>query len=118
MDMAGTEWFQEFKSIINGHSQVKLVICGHCHADMIGRLGQVPVYMAPATAHQLIANRGVDIAPSAMITAAYPVLHQFINGDFLSGSYTWPVGVEEERIDKTSGISWNEIKKSMKGSRV
>jgi Icc protein len=118
MDMAGSEWFQAFKSIVNEHPQVKLIICGHCHTDLIGRLGQVPVYMAPATAHQLIADRGVDIAPSTMNAAAPPVLHQFIDGDFLSGSYAWPDGVEDERIDKTSGLSWSELKKSMKGSRA
>lgn len=117
MDMAGSEWFQAFKSIVNAHPQVKLIICGHCHTDLSGRLGQVPVYMAAATAHQLVANRGMDIAPSTMVAAAAPVLHQFIDGDFLSGSYAWPANVEEVRIDRTSGLSWDKLKESMKGSR-
>ena len=117
IDMGGSEWFQGFKSVLAGHPQVKLVICGHCHADICGRIGQIPVYMASATAHQLIAARGMDIAPAAIITAAPPVLHHYLNGDFLSGSYPWPANVEEERIDKKSGISWNELKKFMMGSR-
>ena len=117
IDMGGSEWFQGFKSVLAEHPQVKLVICGHCHTDICGRIGQVPVYMASATAHQLIAARGMDIAPSAVAAAAPPVLHHFINGEFLSGSYPWPANVAEERIDKKSGISWSELKKYMMGSR-
>ncbi len=118
IDMGGSEWFQGFKSVLAGHPQVKLVICGHCHADLCGRIGQVPVHMASATSHQLIAARGMDIAPAAIIAAAPPVLHHFLNGEFLSGSYPWPANVEEERIDKKSGISWNELKKFMMGPRA
>lgn len=118
IDMGGPEWVQAFKSVVNGHPQVKLVICGHCHTDLCGRVGNVPVYLAGATAHQLIANRGVDIAPSTIITAAWPVLHQYIDGDFLSGSYAWPADVEQGRIDKTSGLCWSDLKKLMRGSRA
>jgi len=71
--------------------------------------------MASATAHQLIAARGQDIAPSFIDAAAAPVLHQYINGDFLSGSYPWPANVDENRIDKKSGESWEALKNSMKG---
>ena len=117
MDMGGTEWFQGFRSIVDDHSQVKLVICGHCHTDLSGRVGHVPVYMAAATAHQLSADRGVDVAPSTIIAAASPVLHQYLNDSFLSGSYAWPANVDENRIDKTSDLSWNELKKIMKGIR-
>ena len=117
IDMGGSEWFQGLKSVLAAHPQVKLVICGHCHTDISGRIGQVPVYMAPATAYQLIAARGVDIAPSAINAAAPPVLHQFINGEFLSGSYPWAADVAEARIDKKSGLSWSKLKTSMMGSR-
>jgi len=117
IDMGGSEWFQGLKSVLTGHSQVKLLICGHCHTDLCGRIGPVPVYMAPATSHQLIASRGLTIAPSTVIVAAAPVLHHYIDGDFLSGSNPWPANVEDKRIDKESGLSWEELKKSMMGSR-
>jgi len=117
IDMGGSEWFQGFESVLAEHRQVKLVICGHCHTDLCGRVGQVPVYMAPATSHQLIASRGLTIAPSTVITAAAPTLHHYIDGDFLSGSNPWPADVEEKRIDKESGLSWDKLKKSMMGSR-
>jgi len=84
---------------------------------MSGRIGQVPVYMAPATSHQLIASRGLTIAPSTVIVAAAPTLHHYIDGDFLSGSSTWPANVEEKRMDKESSLSWDELKKYMLGSR-
>ncbi len=117
IDMGGCEWFQGLKSVLNDYSQVRLMICGHCHTDLCGRIGQVPVYMAPATAHQLIASRGLFIAPSTIIAEAAPTLHHFIDGDLLSGSNPWPAQVEDKRIDKESGMSWDELKKSMRGSR-
>ena len=118
IDMGGSEWFQGLKSVLAEHSQVKLLICGHCHTDLCGRIGKVPVYMAPATSHQLIASRGLTIAPSTVIVAAAPTLHHYIDGGFLSGSNPWPADVEDKRIDKESGLSWDELKKSMVGSRV
>ena len=117
IDMGGSEWFAGIKSILAEYPQVKLVICGHCHTDLCGRIGQVPVYMAPATSHQLIASRGIDIAPATVIAAGIPVLHQFIDGEFLSGSYSWPTNIDEERIDVKSGLSWEALKKNMMGSR-
>jgi len=118
IDMGGSEWFQGLKSVLAEHSQVKLLICGHCHTDLYGRIGHVPVYMALATSHQLIASRGLTIAPSTVNTASAPTLHHYINGDFLSGSNPWPIDVEENRLDKESGLSWDELKKTMMGSRA
>ena len=118
IDMGGSEWFQGLKSVLAEHSLVRLVICGHCHTDLYGRIGQVPVCMAPATSHQLIASRGLTIAPSTINVAAAPTLHHYIDGDFLSGSNLWPADVEDKRIDKESGLSWDELKKSMMGSRA
>lgn len=117
IDMGGSEWFQGLKFALAVHKQVKLLICGHCHTDLCGRIGQVPVYMAPATSHQLIASRGLTIAPSTIIIAAAPIMHHFIGGNFLSGSNPWPANVEDNRIDKLSGLSWDKLKKSMRGSR-
>ncbi len=64
------------------------------------------------------ARYGLTIAPSTIIQAAAPVLHHYIDGDFLSGSNPWPADVEDKRIDKESGLSWDELKKSMMGSRT
>ena len=74
--------------------------------------------MAAANAHQLVATRGLHIAPAAVIEAANPTLHHFIGGDFVSGSNPWPANSEIERIDKKSGRSWDDLKKSMMGSRI
>lgn len=117
IDMGGPEWYQGLKSIVAQHDHVKLLICGHCHTDLCGRIGPVPVYMAAATAHQLIATRGLNIAPVAVVAAASPTLHHFIDGDFVSGSNSWPANIENDRIDKKSGRSWEDLKKSMLGSR-
>jgi len=117
IDMGGSEWFQGIKSVLAEHRQVRLVICGHCHVDLCGRIGRVPVYMAPANSHQLIASRGLNIAPSTVNKAGIPTLHHFIDGDFLSGSQPWPADLEDQRIDRKSGHSWQEMKQSMMGSR-
>lgn len=116
IDMGGSEWYQGLKSLVAKHSQVKLVICGHCHIDLCGRIGQVPVYMAPANSHLLIASRGLNIAPATLNQAGAPTLHQFIDGDFLSGSHPWPENVDDERIDKKSGLSWEDMKDAMMGT--
>lgn len=118
IDMGGCEWYRGIKSVLAESSKVKLVICGHCHIDLCGRIGQVPVYMAPANSHQLIATRGLNEAPATINRAGTPTLHHFIDGEFLSGSQPWPVDVEEHRIDKVSGRSWEELKTSMMGSRL
>jgi 3',5'-cyclic AMP phosphodiesterase CpdA len=118
IDMGGSDWFQELKLVLAEHGQVKLVICGHCHTDLCGQVGQVRVYMAPATSHQLIASRGLTIAPSTINTPAAPTLHHFIDGNFLSGSNLWPANVEDKRIDKESGLSWDQLKKYMLGTRA
>jgi hypothetical protein len=117
IDMGGSDWFQGLKSILADYEQVKLVICGHCHTDLSGLIGGVPVYMAPANSHRLIANRGIDIAPSAVIAPTPPTLHHFVDGGFLSGSHDWPETVEEDRIDKVSGLSWETLKRNMWGTK-
>lgn len=118
IDMGGSEWFQGLKTVLTKHQQVGLLICGHCHTDLSGRIGQVPVYMAPANSHQLVASRGLFEAPATINKAGVPTLHQFIDGSFLSGSNPWPENVDEMRIDKESSCSWEEMKKSMLGSRA
>lgn len=118
IDMGGTEWFQGLKRVLQGNDHVHLVICGHCHTDMAGRIGRVPVYMSGSVAHQLIAARHMDVAPSFESRAVPPVLHHFIDGQFVSGTYPWPRHVEEKRIDKQSGIPWSELKKQMMGSKA
>ncbi len=118
IDMGGTEWFQGLREVLNAADNVHLVICGHCHTDMAGRIGRVPVYMSGSVAHQLIAARTVDIAPSFDVRPVPPVLHHFINGQFLSGSYPWPVNTEVNRIDRQSGIPWETLKLQMMGSKA
>lgn len=117
IDMGGSEWYRGLEALLAEHDQVKLVICGHCHTDLCGHIGQVPVYMAGATAHQLVATRGLNIAPATIVAPAAPTLHHFIDGSFVSGSNRWPENISNTRIDKKSGRSWANLKKSMMGSR-
>ena len=117
IDMGGSDWFQGIKTVLAKHEQVGLLICGHCNTDLCGRIGRVPVYMAPANSHQLVATRGVDEAPATINRAGVPTLHQFIDGNFLSGSNPWPENVDDLRIDKESGQSWESLKQSMMGTR-
>lgn len=117
IDMGGTDWFQGLESVLAKHTQVKLVVCGHCHVDLYGHIGQTPVYMAPATSHQLVATRGLTVAPASINRPAAVTLHHFLGDRFLSGSQPWPPDVEEQRIDKLSGLSWEELKESMAGNK-
>jgi hypothetical protein len=72
--------------------------------------------MAGSTAHQLVASRGLDEAPSFIDEATAPVLHHFIDGEFLSGSNPWPPDSETLRIDGHSGMDWQAMKEKMRGN--
>ena len=60
----GDEWYRGFAEVIGRHPHVIKVICGHGHLELHSRIGSVPIFMAGSTAHQLIAARIEDIAPS------------------------------------------------------
>jgi hypothetical protein len=85
---------------------------------MTGRIAHVPVYMSGSVAHQLIAARDMDIAPSFASRPVPPVLHHFIDGQFVSGSYPWPLHTPDKRIDKLSGIPWDTLKRQMMGAKA
>ncbi len=118
IDMVGTQWYAGIRDLIKQHSQVQLVICGHGHTDLVGRIGTVPVYMAGSTAHQLIAARVQDQAPAFDDRRAPPVLHHWLGDGFVSGSDPWPDWVAEKRIDQESGLAWDVLKDRMRGTMI
>ena len=116
IDMVGPKWYQDLDDVLCRYPNILKVICGHGHVDLNGRLGGLPVQMVGATAHQLIAGRVIDIAPSFECHRAPPVLHHFLDGELLSGYYPWPADVDAERIDKSSNMSWDSLKDHMRGA--
>lgn len=116
IDMVGADWFEGIARVISHYPQVELVICGHGHTDIVGRIGCVPVYMAGSTAHQLVAARGNAHAPGFDDRPVAPVLHHWLGDAFVSGSHPWPAWVDDRRIDKESGLGWDELKDRMRGS--
>jgi Icc protein len=116
IDMVGPDWYRGLGDVLARHPQVFKIICGHGHLDLQGRLGAVPVQMVGSIAHQLIACRGEDIAPSFDNVRVPPMLHQWLDGELVSGYYPWPDGVDAERIDKSSNMPWDELKRRMRGA--
>lgn len=116
IDMGGEQWYHGIAGVVARHPQVQLLICGHGHTDIVGRIGHVPVYMAGSTAHQLVAARGNDHAPGFDNRPVAPVLHHWLGDAFVSGSHPWPAWVEAHRIDRESGIGWEELKDHMRGT--
>jgi Icc protein len=116
IDMVGPEWYQGLGELLSRHPQVQMIICGHGHVDLLGRIGTVPVFMAGSMAHQLIAGRVIDRAPAFDAARVAPVLHQWLDGSFVSGYNPWPAWVEERRIDKSSGVDWQTLKDYMRGA--
>jgi 3',5'-cyclic AMP phosphodiesterase CpdA len=116
IDMVGREWFENIGEIVAQHPQVFKIICGHGHVDVSGMLGCVPVQMAGAIAHQLIAGRGMDVAPSFDPMPVPPMLHHWKDGEFVSGYYPWPADADAERIDRSSNMAWEDLKDRMRGS--
>jgi len=118
IDMVGAQWYRGISELLRKNPQVQLIISGHGHSDTYGRNGHVPVYMAGSTAHQLIAARGNDHAPSFDERPAPPVMHQWMgagNG-FVSGAVPWPDWAHDRRIDLESGLDWEVLKDKMRGS--
>jgi len=118
IDMVGTHWYAGIKKLLQRHRQVALLICGHGHSDLTGRIGAVPIYMSGSTAHQLIAARVQDHAPAFDERRAPPVLHHWVGGSFVSGGYPWPEWVSDKRIDMESGLEWDVLKDRMRGAMV
>jgi Icc protein len=116
IDMVGEQWYQGLGEVLKRNPQVLKVICGHGHLDLHGRLGQVPVQMVGSIAHQLIADRVLDIAPSFYNAPVPPMLHHWLDGDLVSGYYPWPADVDAERIDRSSNMNWEDLKDRMRGS--
>jgi Icc protein len=116
IDMVGAQWFEAMGEIVAQHPQVLKIICGHGHLDLQGRLARVPVQMVGAIAHQLIAGRVLDVAPSFDNVRVPPMLHHWLDGDIVSGYYPWPDGVDAERIDKSSNMDWEDLKDHMRGA--
>ncbi len=118
IDMVGPRWYAGLSELLARHSQVELIISGHGHSDTFGRNGNVPVYMAGSTAHQLIAARGKDHAPAFDERPAPPVMHQWMGAGegFVSGAAPWPDWASDRRIDLESGLDWEILKDNMRGS--
>ncbi len=116
IDMVGPEWYQGLGHVLSRHPQVDLLICGHGHIDMLGRIGNIPVYMAGSTAHQLIACRVIDQAPAFDPARVPPVLHPWLDGAFVRGYSPWPQWADENRIDKSAGMDWETLKDHMRGT--
>ena len=116
IDMVGDLWYQALGEVLERHPQVVKIICGHGHLDLQGRLGNIPVQMVGSIAHQLIAGRVKDVAPSFLNEKIPPMLHHWLNGDFVSGYYPWPADTDAERIDKSAGMPWDDLKDQMRGA--
>jgi len=116
IDMVGAQWYEDLSTVIKRHPQVVKIICGHGHTDLNGMLNGVPVQMVGSIAHQLIAGRVEDVAPSFDNLRVAPMLHHWMDGHLVSGYYPWPADVDAERIDKSSNIPWEELKDHMRGA--
>lgn len=116
IDMVGAQWYAGLAETVKRFPHVLKIICGHGHLDLHGRLGTVQVQMVGSIAHQLIACRGEDIAPSFDNRRVPPMLHHWLDGDLVSGYYPWPDGVDAERIDKSSNMKWDDLKNRMRGA--
>ena len=102
--------------MIERHPHVVKIICGHGHLDLHGQLGRVPVQMVGSIAHQLIAGRVKDVAPSFLNEPVPPVLHHWMDGELVSGYYPWPADADAERIDLSSNMPWETLKDRMRGA--
>lgn len=69
-----------FENILLGHSQVKLIICGHIHRAMDGVFAHIRVASAPSTAHQFQLATDPMVPPRISTEPQQLRLHLFCDG--------------------------------------
>jgi 3',5'-cyclic AMP phosphodiesterase CpdA len=62
MDDIGLEGKEEFAKILDRHSQIELVICGHLHRNIRATVGGRAVMTGPSTAHTVQLDLATDAA--------------------------------------------------------
>ena len=117
VDLLKEDWFSDLQTVIGKHPVVQLVICGHAHTTLTGKLAHAPVYVASSSAYQLVAQRGLDNAPVFLPKTTSAVLHEWDGTAFLSGPQAWPLNADEKRVDVLSGMDLESLKKAWRGDK-
>jgi len=106
MDEMGLEGGEELARVIQHHSQVERVLCGHVHRPMTRRFAGTVASTSPATAHQL----ALDLAPSRRLAVVMEppacMLHQWLGADAGLVSHVSVIGGERPPFTVYDGQRW------------
>jgi 3',5'-cyclic AMP phosphodiesterase CpdA len=103
MDVMGLSGASGLRAILDRHSQVRLVVCGHIHRPFHSMLGGVPVAVAPSTAWQVHLDLAPEAGPQAALDPAAAFLHVWNGEAFVTHtSYVIP-GARSIPLDDMMG---------------
>jgi 3',5'-cyclic AMP phosphodiesterase CpdA len=73
-----------FGEIVQKYPQVKMILCGHIHRTIFGRFRDIPVMVAPSTAHQYPVNLTHESAKILSQEAPGFLIHMQVDGEILT----------------------------------
>jgi len=94
MDAMGLSGASGLRNVLDGHPQVRLVVCGHIHRPFHSMLGGVPVAVAPSTAWQVHLDLSPEAGPQAAVEPAAALLHVWNGEAFVTHTRYVITGVE------------------------
>ena len=103
MDAMGLSGASGLRGVLRGHSQVRLVVCGHIHRPFHSALDGAPVAVAPSTAWQVHLDLAPEARPQAAMDPAAAFLHIWNGEAFVTHtSYVIP-GARSIPLDDMMG---------------
>ncbi len=84
----------ELRRVVEKHTQVELVVCGHIHRPIAASIGSARVSVCPSTIHQVGLEVSEEVSPSVSAPPGAFQLHLWTGDGFVTHT---------ERVDATRG---------------
>lgn len=97
MDVLGLDEYGRFRSVIERHAQVQLILSGHHHRPISSKIAGTTVWVSPSTANQHGADLDISATPSLTTEPSAFSIHIWKNETFVS--HTIPVNISYTRLE-------------------
>ncbi len=109
MDATGIQGADRFRAVIEAHTQVIRVLCGHVHRPIVASWGPTVLSVCPSTAHQIACHLDDSQHPTLTTEAPAFQLHRW-DGEGLV-THTVPITSPDTEVDLTmAGAAFEGLK--------